>query len=151
VIREFRLIDDVARAIRPLLTWTPDGNGIVYAAQDDALERASLYVTDLDGKSRRKWIGSSETSTGPACPSFSPDGKRFAYTEVYGPYQTRLFVAAVGPGMAPGGASPVTEPVPSLITYRPTANGFGSCRIRRSLNGRQAGLPGRIPDTQGWR
>jgi DNA-binding winged helix-turn-helix (wHTH) protein len=116
VIREVHLIDDFFRAIRPLLTWTPDGTGIVYATQDDALERASLYLTDLDGKSRRKWTESSETSTGTACPSFSPDGKMFAYTEVFGPYQTRLFAGPVATGIALGSATPVTDPVHSLIT-----------------------------------
>jgi Tol biopolymer transport system component len=115
VIRDVHLIDDFFRAIRPLLTWTPDGKGIVYASQDDSLERASLYLTDLEGKSQRKWIGSGETSTGAASPSFSPDGKMFAYTEVFGPYQARLYVGEVRPDLSLGTPAAVTGPIPALI------------------------------------
>jgi Tol biopolymer transport system component/DNA-binding winged helix-turn-helix (wHTH) protein len=115
-IREVRLREDIDRAMRPLLAWTPDGKEIAYATQDDDLERTSLYVTDLQGTTVRRLFVADEATMGAAAPPFSRDGKWLAYTTVYGPYQARLFVRPLQAGLQPGEAVPVTEPGGSLIT-----------------------------------
>jgi Tol biopolymer transport system component/DNA-binding winged helix-turn-helix (wHTH) protein len=117
VIRDVRILNDIYRAMRPLLTWTPDGTAIAYTTQDDESERASLYLTDPQGKSARKLFTPDEGSAGTTAPAFSADGKWLAYAEVYGPYAARLFVRPLaGTSWVPGEAFPVTGPTGALIT-----------------------------------
>jgi Tol biopolymer transport system component/DNA-binding winged helix-turn-helix (wHTH) protein len=116
IVRDVRIKDDIYRVMRPLLTWTPDGSGIVYTAQDDDTEQASLYLADREGKSARKLIAAEEASMGVTAPAFTRDAKWLAYTVVYGPYQARLFVRPLAAGLsARGEASSVTEAVGGLI------------------------------------
>jgi Tol biopolymer transport system component/DNA-binding winged helix-turn-helix (wHTH) protein len=112
VLCDLTLDEDVYRAVRPLLTWTPDGNGIVYSAQEPESGRASLYYTDLHGSAPRKLFDSvAEAAFGNSAPAFTRDGKWLAYIEVYGPFQTRLFVRPVAPGL-----QFPTQPAPTRVS-----------------------------------
>ncbi len=100
LVREIALSENFHRAMRPLLTWAPDGTGIVYTASDPESGRASLYVTDLQGGGARKLFDSGgEGIWGNTSPAFSADGKWLAYSEVYGPLQAGLYVRPVSAGM----------------------------------------------------
>jgi eukaryotic-like serine/threonine-protein kinase len=103
LVRDVSLKEDMYRAMRPLLTWTPDGNGIVYTTLDPESGRAGLYLTDLQGSAARRLFPSGEENIGNTSPAFSGDGKWLAYTEVYGPYHARLFVRPVNPGVEVSG------------------------------------------------
>jgi Tol biopolymer transport system component len=118
VIREVLIRDDIYRFMRPLLTWTPDGTGIVYTSRDDQSGRASLYLADLDGTSARQLFAAEEGSAGAAAPAFSPNGKWLAYTLVFGPYAARLYVRPVSAGVRiEGEAMLITGLNTARITY----------------------------------
>lgn len=92
VLRPISLREDVYRAMRPLLTWTPDGRGIVYTTTDEETGRAGLYRADLQTPATHKLLAAGEGALAVTSPAFTRDGKWIAYTEVYGPFQSRLFV-----------------------------------------------------------
>ena len=66
-----------------VVTWTPGGKELVYSADDPELGRASLFCTDLTGKTVRRLIAAPENVLGLSQPSVSPDGKSLAYTVCY--------------------------------------------------------------------
>ncbi len=116
IVRQARIKEDIYRAMRPLLTWAPDGNRIVYTAQDDESERASFYASDTEGKTSQKMFESPEGSLGATAPAFSPDRKWLAYTVVTGPHQARMFVRPLTNGWpAPGDPTSVTSAPGSQI------------------------------------
>jgi eukaryotic-like serine/threonine-protein kinase len=98
VLREIVLREDIYRALRPLLTWTPDGSGIVYTTLDTESGRAGLYLAALQGPATRQLLSAAEGTLGNTSPAFTRDGKWLAYTEAYGPYHSRLFVRPVTAG-----------------------------------------------------
>ncbi len=116
VLRQISLRDNIYRALRPLLTWTPDGRGIVYTTLDNETGRAGLFLADLQGPATRKLLSAGEGTLGNTSPAFTRDGKWLAYSEVYGPYQSRLFVRPVTAGLQfPGEATRVSGPKDTLI------------------------------------
>lgn len=98
VLRPVSLREDIYRAMRPLLTWTPDGRGIVYTATDEETGRAGLYLADPRSSATRELLGAREGELAVTSPAFTRDGKSMAYAEVYGPFQSRLFVRPVSAG-----------------------------------------------------
>jgi len=130
VLREVALREDVYRAMRPLLAWTPDGRGIVYTTIDQETGRAGLYLADLQGGATRELLSASEGTLAVTSPAFTRDGKWMAYAEVFGPFQSRLVVRPVSAGFylagppiripGPGGgvtASPVWSPNGQSLLY----------------------------------
>jgi Tol biopolymer transport system component/DNA-binding winged helix-turn-helix (wHTH) protein len=113
VVRQIRIKEDLYRAMRPLLAWAPDGNQLVYTAQDDESERASLFLTDLHGDVSRKLADSDEGSLGTTAPAFSKDGKFLAYTVASGIHASQLYIRPLASGLVPQGT-------PSLV---PTTHG----------------------------
>jgi len=100
VLRDVVLDENVYRAMRPLLTWVPDGSGIIYTAVDPESGRSNLYLTNLQGTIAHKLFApGAEGTLGSASPAFTPDGKWIAFTEVYGPFQARLLARPVSPGL----------------------------------------------------
>ena len=131
VLQEVSLREDIYRALRPLLTWTPDGKGIVYTTTDSETGRAGLYLSALHGSATRQLVSAGEGTLGTTSPAFTADGKWLAYTEIYGPYHSRLLVRAVTAGLQFGGApirvsgpedtfigSPVWSPNGKRLLYR---------------------------------
>jgi len=117
VVREFKLDLNVRFQMRPLLTWTPDGSGIVYASQDQDFARSSLYVTDPEGKTSRRLFVSEEASRGNTEPAISRDGKWLAFATVDGPGNARLFAGRLEPGLQwSGPASAVSEQGPPFVS-----------------------------------
>jgi Tol biopolymer transport system component len=136
-LREVTLTDRISRSMRPLLTWTPDGSGIVYTDEDPESSKASLYFTDLNGSEVRRLFATTEVSQGNSSPAFSMDGKWLAYTEVFGPVESRLLVRAAagrlqfreapvrvsGPRDTLAG-SPVWEPGGARLLFKQDASIF---------------------------
>jgi Tol biopolymer transport system component len=87
---------------RPLLAWTPDGNGIVIPTVDvEPAGRANLFRIDVNGGPARKLFDSTG-GDGDGYPAISPDGRWLAYALVER-FSSRLFVRRIGVTGLPAG------------------------------------------------
>jgi serine/threonine protein kinase len=85
--------------------FTPDGNSIVFGEKSPADPKGSLYSISTLGGAPRRLIGDIDSQV-----SFSPDGRRFAFTRLQypKPRETSLIVAAAD------GSNPTV-----LATFKP--------------------------------
>jgi|CXWL01.1.fsa_nt_gi WD40 repeat protein len=81
---------------RPVAYWshvfTPDGNGLIFGERSQSDQGGALYSISALGGTPRRLVSGMDSP-----PTFSPDGKRMAYTRAAfpAPDQTSLMVAAV--------------------------------------------------------
>ena len=92
-------------AAGPVVTWTPDGTGLIYTTEDPELHSESLFCTDLTGRSTRRLVAAPENVLGLSQPQVSPDGKWLAYAVSYALMKQRPMVRRFG---APDTASEET-------------------------------------------
>jgi serine/threonine protein kinase len=116
-LRDVKQRELLSRTLRPLLTWTPDGSALVVPIYDVDAARVSLYRVPLDGSPARR-LFPSRTGVGDTTPSFSPEGRWFAFTNVDGNAAGNLYVSRAKedgtlegePEAVPDGSGAITSP-----------------------------------------
>ena len=79
--------DDLGDRMGPnniVMTWTPDGNGIVYRNRISDGFSGKLYTVNKEGVAFPRWF---PCPRGGFC-SYSPDGKQFIYNRVMREFRT---------------------------------------------------------------
>jgi Tol biopolymer transport system component len=92
------------------LTWTPDGEQIVFASTSLESGRSTLFLMKLSDGSVRQLLSPPNGVIGDASPALSPDGRLLAFLRWSSPSTSSLLVQKIGPdGIAEGG--PATVPI----------------------------------------
>jgi Tol biopolymer transport system component len=134
----------------PLLAWSPQPDRIVLVDRPNRDEPPALFLFSLSTGERRRLTTPPATSNGESAPAFSPDGRRLAYTEMFGPYEHEIFVLDLDRDLNPAG-DPVRITADNRWNRSPqwTSSGeeiiYASSGLWRVGAGEDRGSPRQLP------
>lgn len=86
-----------------LLTWAPDGDGLVVSDLDESERRSSLFLVPLSGGPRRL-LTTPEDGWHDVAPAFSPDRRAIAFVRTLSILDADVFVLNLDARQVPAGA-----------------------------------------------
>lgn len=110
----------------PVFSWSPDGKWIVYSGQSIAGGKFRLFALSVETGESRPISTAGAVSGGDSSPSLSGDARWLAFVRYLAPRNGRIFIQALGPGIAPEG-EPTEAPSSRLAVHSPNwiENGEG--------------------------
>jgi Tol biopolymer transport system component len=116
-------------ANRQRLAWSPDGTQVAYFVQGDTVGLEQVFAVAADGSGAPREMARFTERGYRAGPTFervaawSPDGRRFAVSGVYGPIRVQPLAGSAGDPFTVNGGEPDWGPNSRYLLYTESLNG----------------------------